>query len=320
MLKRREISSSLILLLIFVSLMFLTVCDEERASIYEIIRITDYYDTICPGEKFAPICSPIDNRVAFIGLKPNSDYETIWTFDMETLEYICLDALYIDCAPMLSWSQDGKYILYSTDDYFEGKDYILYYISSNNKQQMLEPIKVETPEGHEPRHPDWSPDGEWIVYNNNADGYIWKIKLDGSEPTIITEGECPRWSPDGTRIVYIDDSDSDFNNIYTIKSDGSEKTLILPGEYRDIYWPDWSPSGEYITFTDESIFIVPSSGGTQIQITDGYTLIYIGHLFPTWTYDEEYIVFWDDISVNAEGYPEYNQLYKINPKLGWGVE
>ncbi|MFH2055700.1 MAG: hypothetical protein ABIJ61_07065 [bacterium] len=38
------------------------------------------------------------------------------------------------------------------------------------------------------RHPDWSPDGEWIVYTNLAygNGHLWLMRPDGSEKHQIT--------------------------------------------------------------------------------------------------------------------------------------
>jgi Tol biopolymer transport system component len=292
-------------------------CDEKTISNYEIIRITDYYHDVCPGEKYAPRCSPVDNRLAFIGMHPDSYEDCIWTLDMEDDEYTYLETTDVDSSSFLSWSPDGEYILYSTRE----NDYILYYIPSDNQSQFIEPVEIPIPEGHKPIMPDWSPDGEWVIYSNYDDGYIWKIKIDGSDATRITKGIYPRWSPDGTMIVFCKDNGSTNYDILTIPSSGGEPVWIVSGEY-DEYNPDWSPDGEYIAYVNSKygIYVCYPSGENKTRIVKCETIIHIGCNFPTWTNNGEYLVFWNDLSINEDDYPEYNQLYKINPKHGWDFQ
>src|SRR5206468_1426281 len=52
--------------------------------------------------------------------------------------------------------------------------------------------------------PDWSPNGEKIVFGHN--GAIYTIGADGTGLTAVTSGvedEKPKWSPDGTKIVFV---------------------------------------------------------------------------------------------------------------------
>lgn len=320
MIYKTKALKTLTLILVFIAMLIMTGCDEEGISNYEIIQITFFYHDICHGEKYAPRCSPVDNRVAFTGLYPSegeSYDETIWTLDMEDDEYVCLETTDVDSSSFLSWSPDGEYILYSTDE----NDYILYYIPSDNQSQFIAPVEIPTPEGHEPVQPDWSPDGEWILYRNYVNDYIWKIRIDGSDATRITEGIYPRWSPDGTEIAYCKDNGSTSYDIFTISSDGGEPTLIVSGEYGE-YNPDWSPDGKYIVYVNSKygIYVCDASGGNQTRIVKCETVIHLGCNFPTWAHDGEYVVFWNDLTVNEEHYPEYEQLYKIDPKCGWDFQ
>jgi len=108
-------------------------------------------------------------------------------------------------------------------------------------------------EGH---LPDWSPDGQRIVYTHVTDPYsihVLSISVDGTSPPVdLTPHlkECfdpPRWSPNGEKIVFsCDDAIYTPNDdaIYTINADGSGLTMLTqPGDT-----PTWSPDGKQIAF------------------------------------------------------------------------
>lgn len=60
------------------------------------------------------------------------------------------------------------------------------------------------PPGYELRHgqPSWSPDGQYIAFGDMCLGKIHTIKPDRTSDRILTEGFNPDWSSDGQRIVY----------------------------------------------------------------------------------------------------------------------
>jgi len=57
-------------------------------------------------------------------------------------------------------------------------------------------------------HPDWSPDGQQIVFDSDRSGnaQLYMMKADGSDPRPLTDNSGqnvePKWSPDGKWITY----------------------------------------------------------------------------------------------------------------------
>lgn len=143
------------------------------------------------------------------------------------------------------WSPDGARIVfhaYAPDD----NNHYRYGIYLLNIQRVLRGENC-TPEPTflvEGINPDWSPDGEKIVYQGgygSVHGGIYVVDVQNpSEP--IKLGECdgsPQWSPDGTKIVSfckgkIQIIDPNGNNVVKYAIDGFD--------------PKWSPDGTKIAF------------------------------------------------------------------------
>jgi Tol biopolymer transport system component len=103
--------------------------------------------------------------------------------------------------------------------------------------------------------PQWSPDGESIVFSryggDEAPGRngLYLVSPDGGEPQRLTTllGEHPHWSPDGHYIAF----DGDFGNrIQLVAASGGTPVRIVPESIPVLHGgqPKWSPDGSRIAF------------------------------------------------------------------------
>lgn len=120
-------------------------------------------------------------------------------------------------------------------------------------------------DGH---RPEWSPNGEWILfdmlYTDDQDG-IYLVRPDGSELSrIASSGMMPTWSPDGARIAYTDCARERVATlvgscgIWIMNADGSNAKQVTTRPANPCgdlsrpcaldYAPTWSPDGRYILF------------------------------------------------------------------------
>lgn len=115
----------------------------------------------------------------------------------------------------------------------------------SNKKQL-------TFEGDNGR-PDWSPDGNRIVFASIRNGKAWVrvMDADGSNQKLLVEGKAPDWSPDGTQIAF---SRLD-GQIWVMNADG---TSVRQTTHSDTFksGPSWSPDGK------QMVFILTSNPGS----------------------------------------------------------
>jgi Tol biopolymer transport system component len=109
-------------------------------------------------------------------------------------------------------------------------------------------------------HPDWSPLGDWIVFQTTPGGGDMYVKnLDGSGAILLAAFAFhPVWSPDGTRIAFVRRvGSSSFPTpqpgslvIFVVNSDGSgQRQLTFPANQTiNDDSPAWSPDGTRVVF------------------------------------------------------------------------
>ncbi len=129
--------------------------------------------------KTESILSDPEQRVLHLAISPNQKqfvYSTVgehlWIADMDGSNRRELGR---GTAP--SWSPDGKQVacMVTRDDghVFTSADILIHDISDKTLTKL-----TNTPDIHE-MNPAWSPDGKWIAYDNERDGRIWVIQVEG---------------------------------------------------------------------------------------------------------------------------------------------
>ena len=104
-------------------------------------------------------------------------------------------------------------------------------------------------------HPDWSPDGRWVLFRSNESGgflnsQLYVVHPDGSDLHPVTHLSADTlllsasFSPDGQRIVYAQTGHSGQPDIFTMATDGTDRRQITHNPKWDSA-PDWGPEPDH---------------------------------------------------------------------------
>jgi Tol biopolymer transport system component len=138
------------------------------------------------------------------------------------------------------WSPDGSQLTYWRDPYENGhpKGTTVFVINADgtNEQRLTDPAMFAG-------SPDWSPDGQWIVFSTYP----------------LLEFQCCQVS-----------------NLYRMHSDGSgmEPLTHYATEELRVAHPRYTPDGQWILFTSvtpetRSLWVTPAAGGEPIVLVPG---------------------------------------------------
>lgn len=102
---------------------------------------------------------------------------------------------------------------------------------------------------------DFSRDGQWVAYNDGADGTMWRSKVDGSEKLQLTflpmQAYLPRWSPDGKQIAFFGHQPGELWQIYVVSASGGSPEVIFRSG-TNLADPSWSPDGKSLVFGENA--------------------------------------------------------------------
>jgi len=174
----------------------------------------------------------------------------------------------------VSWSPDGRRLVYSTDEGIFVVD-----IVGGEKRQLLGGIG---------KWPEWSPAGDSIVYSrrmSRATSALWVMGSDGSGQRQLTHPDEQRevdryasWTPDGHQIVFsrgfltLDNFSSlgDVANdqIFVIDVDGTDLREVTTADGRTAWWPSISKAGDDVVYvSDEDLYVIGIDGSNKRRLT-----------------------------------------------------
>lgn len=164
-------------------------------------------------------------------------------------------------------SPDGKVIAYSNHVRFATRNIYTIGIDGAGRRQIT---RGSAHSGFpQELHPDWSPDGERIVFSSTrccdtvtptsatlGTYAIHVVDADGTNIRQYTNGKtfawAPAWSPDGSTIAYESSAVEPGNTqIWLIDEDGSNNRVFTDNA-RLNFAPAWSPDGERLAFVSRS--------------------------------------------------------------------
>jgi Tol biopolymer transport system component len=167
----------------------------------------------------------------------------------------------------MSWSPDGRSVVYEVDDPSKGRALWLLPLSGDRK-----PSPFQTP--FLASHGQISPDGKWLAYHSSATGrnevYVQPFPSGPGQWQITTSGGAfPRWRSDGRELFYMSQASRGKMSVVDVPSSGTTFEHGAPQELFDSPYVNLlHPGGPYHTYAvsaDGQHFLIPhpaSSGGT----------------------------------------------------------
>lgn len=180
---------------------------------------------------------------------------------------------------MAAWSAKAEKLAWVTDR--SGPFEIWVRASDGSERPVV--TAAEFPDGRNKwlLNPALSPDGERLIFTRAASNGVtrlWIISLAGGSPVRLTNDERgaeygSKWSPDGSRFAYLQNF-AGKTSLMTVKTSGDAAPVELK---KNLQWalPDWSPSGDWITFRDNRGWSMISPDGRATRFLGNFATDYL---------------------------------------------
>lgn len=255
-------------------------------------RLTD-----AAGRDFEPAWSPDGSTIVFSSDRDDPNNAVLYLMDADGANQRRLIPALADDQVGARWSPDGQWILFHSNplvgdlprfDIFKVRP------DGSDLTQL-----TDTPGNN--FMPDWSPDGERIVFVSQRDGNreIYVMNADGSDQVRLTggnwENSLPHWSPDGQQIVFESNRVGSTYGLFLIDapegatSDGVQENtvrmLTFPGFNNST--PGWA-NGDWLYISSDrdstnlvnwEIYLLKADGSEILRVTDNPAM----DRFPSWT-------------------------------------
>lgn len=157
-------------------------------------------------------------------------------------------------------------------DWEVSKKYLSSHIELLNIKTGLREIVYTSPESLQA--PNWLPDGNQLLYNNN--GSIYRFNLKTKKPEIVNTGSVKNnnndhvLSFDGEQLGLSSTEPETGSVVYTVPIGGGNPKQITPTG--PSYLHGWSPDGKWLAFVgqrngDFDIYKIPAQGGREVRLT-----------------------------------------------------
>ncbi len=220
----------------------------QKEDIEDIARKIPSHLAIVEAARLAPD----GKRIAILGKRTEDEPTKLFSIANDTGAEPKLLTGEPGIEPYLSWSPDGKYLLFSKIRFGTHGDLVYDLYRCNAKTGAMH--RISSNERLE--YPDWSPDGKTIVaaqfFRSGSDLVL--LDADGSSLRKLTDFHddnvqvySPRWSPDGKRIAFSIFRKNGMRDVAVVDVATHAISYLTNDSINDRY-PIWSPRGDSIVF------------------------------------------------------------------------